>query len=80
MAEGKRRVVEVQPAKGADLGWNVKIRGAGSGTRFETKDPAIDRAKQIAKAAPLGQVVIKKQDGTIQTEHTYGKDRRRSKG
>ena len=34
---------------------------------------AEDRAT-LSKNQELGQVVIHKQDGTIQTEHTYGKD------
>ena len=40
----------------------------------DTKAEAVDRAKELAKNQDLGQVVIHKQDGTIQTEHTYGKD------
>jgi hypothetical protein len=39
-----------------------------------TKASAVERAKELAKAQPLGQVIIHKQDGKFQTEHTYGKD------
>lgn len=80
MPQQKRTVVEVAPAKGAQTGWDVNVRGRGKVGHTETKDPAVSRAKQIAKAAPLGQVVIKKENGRIQTEHTYGKDPERSRG
>ncbi|HAM38064.1 MAG TPA: hypothetical protein DCP53_01495 [Elusimicrobia bacterium] len=68
-----RKVVYVNPdGKG---GWNVKSRGAEkSAGNFENKSRAIGRAKEIAKNAPLGQVVVKKTNGKIQTEYTYGKD------
>ena len=41
-----------------------------------TKDEAIQEAKAMAKAAPLGQLIIHKQDHTIETEYTYGEDPR----
>ena len=47
--------------------------GKASGSH-DTKAEAIARAKELAKKQALGQVIIHKQDGTIQTEHTYGKD------
>ncbi|MFA5858010.1 MAG: DUF2188 domain-containing protein [Elusimicrobiota bacterium] len=68
-----RKVVYVNPAKGGS--WDVKSRGAEKAAgNFENKSDAVGRAKEIAKNAPLGQVVIKGVDGKIQTEHTYGKD------
>jgi hypothetical protein len=75
-----RRVVEVAPTKGPQSGWDVKVRGQGGRQHFETKPPAVDAAKTIAKAAPLGQVVVKKENGRVQTEYTYGQDPRRYKG
>ena len=80
MPQKKRTVVEVVPAKGAQTGWDVKVRGRGTVGHTETKDPAVSQAKKIAKAAPLGQVVIKKENGRVQAEHTYGKDPARSRG
>jgi hypothetical protein len=70
----KRKVYEVQPK--SDGSWNVKARGGERASgNFDNKTDAIDRAKELAKAAPEGgQVIIKKADGTIQTEHTYGED------
>jgi hypothetical protein len=56
-------------------GWNVKTEGASkAAANFEDKIDAVDKAKSIAKNAPLGQVIIQKKDGVIQTEHTYRKD------
>jgi len=34
----------------------------------------------VAKQADLGQVVVKKQNGRVQIEYTYGEDPRRDKG
>ena len=56
-------------------GCNVKTEGASkAAANFEDKIDAVDKAKSIAKNAPLGQVIIQKKDGVIQTEHTYRKD------
>jgi hypothetical protein len=74
----KRTVVYVSPDK-REGGWNVAESG-GPKTHFQTKEPAVDVAKSIAKAAPLGQVKIQKENGRLQTEYTYGEDPRRRKG
>jgi len=56
-------------------GWNVKGENASrASSSHDTKADAVDRAKELAKNQDLGQVIIHKKDGTIQTEHTYGKD------
>jgi hypothetical protein len=57
--------------------WHLK---GGSDRAFETKAKALAQAKREAKAAPLGQVVVHRMDGVIQTEYTYGQDPRRTKG
>jgi len=44
---------------------------------FENKADAIQRAKDLAKQAELGQVLIHGEDNRIQKEHTYGKDPKR---
>jgi len=41
---------------------------------FGKKDDAIDRGRELAKKGDLGQLKIKKQDGTFQKEYTYGDD------
>jgi len=71
-----RKVVHVTPD--GDGGWNVKSAGAEkAAANFENKAEAIDRAKEIAKNASLGQVKIHGMDRKIQTEYTYGKDPRK---
>lgn len=67
-----RRVYDVIPSGDQ---WSVRERGAGRAVgNFENKSDAVQRAREVANNQPLAQVVIHKQDGTIQTEHTYGDD------
>jgi hypothetical protein len=62
-------------------GWNVKKEGAKRpSAHAANKADAVARGKDLAKKASLGQIKINKQDGTIQTEHTYGKDPEKYKG
>ena len=69
----KRKVYHVTP--NLCTGWNVKKENAERASgHFDNKVDAINRAKELAKSGPLGQIKIHKQDGTIQTEHTYGAD------
>ena len=75
----KRRIYNVNPVDNG--GWEVKERGATRSVKqFEDKVDAVERAKQLAQRGPLGQVVIRKQDGTVQTEYTYGADPRKIPG
>jgi hypothetical protein len=68
----KRRIYDVSP-KGNQ--WTVKERGADRAVcNFDHKADAVERVREVARNQPLAQVVIHKQDGTIQTEHTYGRD------
>ena len=68
----RRRVIEVAP-KGED--WVVRDRQTGQRTEFDRKADAVDYGRQTARSIPgPSQLVIKKQDGRIQTEHTYGDD------
>lgn len=68
----KRRIYDVSPSGDR---WAVKARGAARAVGvFDTKADAVERAKEVAKKAPDSQVVVRKEDGTIQTEHTYGHD------
>ena len=71
----KRQTYDVQPAKGRP-GWDVVKEGAGGTpiSHHRTKEPAIDSAVAKAKHEPLAEVRIKRLDGTIQDERTYGKD------
>ncbi len=70
----KRQTYDVEPAKGRS-GWDVVKEGSAMPvSHHKTKDPAIDSAVAKAKQAELGEVRIKRLDGTIQDERTYGKD------
>lgn len=73
-----RKVYHVVPS---DNGWSVKAEGASRASRIApTKAAAIAAGKDLAKPAPLGQLKVHKQDGSIQTEYTYGNDPRSRKG
>ena len=74
MMTKKRSVYHVTPAKKSG-GWNVKKEGnQKASSHHPKKTDAIAQGKKLAKKAPLGQIKIHKQDGTIQTEYTYKKD------
>ncbi|MDQ2913897.1 MAG: DUF2188 domain-containing protein [Chloroflexota bacterium] len=74
MAKSPHRVTyDVQPAK-QKSGWDVVKEGGGVVSHHRIKDPAIDAAVKQARREPLGEVRIKREDGTIQDERTYGKD------
>ena len=75
----KRRVYHVTPTGDGD--WKVKERGAGRAVKvLEDKSDALGLAKDLAKKADHGQVIVHGKDGVIQTEHTYGQDPEKTKG
>ena len=54
--------------------WVLKKRGNEKATgRFDRKEDAVQRGMEAARNQ-LGQLVIRKKDGKIQEERTYGKD------
>ena len=55
-------------------------KGGGESYSFSTKKQAVDGAVAAARQAGNAQVVIRKMDGKIQSERTYGNDPRRTKG
>lgn len=74
----KRVKVVVQPTKGGD-GWDVVTPN--KTIHHETKAPAVEQGRQLAKSVPdPSQLVIKKENGRIQTEHTYQKDPKKYPG
>jgi hypothetical protein len=74
----KRRVFHVV---GSKRSWDVKPEGTGySVSHHDSKDAALQTAKAFAKGSGLGQVKVHGTDGKIQTEYTYGKDPKRTKG
>jgi len=62
--------------------WKIKREGAQRASAIvEKKSEAVNTAKTLAKnSGPLSQVKIHDQKGKIQTEYTYGKDPRKTKG
>jgi hypothetical protein len=83
--KSKRKVYHVVPDTvhhGKKRLWKVKLAGRSTVANgvFKGKRDAIERAKELGKKAKLGQVVVHKLDGTIQTEYTYGEDPRETKG
>jgi hypothetical protein len=69
----KRTVIEVVPSKGG--GWKAKIRKNGRAIIINgSKARVVSAARQTAKDLGHSQLVIKKADGHIQTEHTYDQD------
>ena len=67
--------------KGDDGQWKGKLEGSQrASVSAETKAAAVERTIELAKQAPLGQVVIHKGNGAIQSERTYGKDPRKYLG
>lgn len=74
----QRQVYHVVPAEN---GWEVKKEGnKRASAKARLKADAVSEAKRLAKKAKLGQVIIHKKDGKIQTEYTYGEDPRETKG
>ena len=80
MAKPKRTVVHVVPNKKKG-GWDVeKAGGKRPSGHADKKTDAVARGKELAKKASLGQIKIHKQNGQIQTEHTYKNDPHPPKG
>lgn len=56
-------------------GWQVKKRGNTLPSAVEpTKEPAVKRGQDLAKANQPSQLVVRKADGTFDYEYTYGDD------
>jgi len=69
----KRKVYHVTTA--GDGGWKVKAEEARrASSTHGKKAEALGRARELAKGHGLGQVIVHKEDGTIETEYTYGQD------
>ena len=68
---GERKTYFVTPH--ADGGWKVQAEGASRATSVhKTKGEAVAHAKELARGKPPSQLLVYKQDGTVQTEQTYG--------
>jgi hypothetical protein len=77
MDSSARKVLHVVPDGGQ---WAVKVEGGSVTGTFDRKTEAEDAARESAKGAALGQVIVHGSDGTIEKEWTYGEDPRSKKG
>lgn len=77
------RIVYHVVHKNADDGWHLE-ENARSIARFKTKDEAIDAGRKKGNNLHVGrkdaQLLIHREDGSIETEYTYGHDPRRTPG
>ncbi len=78
-ATRKRVVYHVVPNSSAEK-WVVSQEKAEFRREFETKEEAVDFAKERARKEELGQVKVHKQDGNMEYESTYGEDPERYPG
>ena len=79
-SQSARVIVRVVPDSAAGL-WHVKVQGtAQAASSHRTKEQAVVAGRILAKQAPLGQLVIYKANGQIETEYTYGNDPANSHG
>ncbi len=75
-ATKERVVYHVVPNSSGEK-WVVSQENAEFRREFETKDEAVDFAKERARKEELGQVKVHKKDGNMEYESTYGDDPRR---
>lgn len=74
----QRKVYEVRPHS---QGWQGIVQGAGRASVVGTrKSDVLAQTKNLAKEAPLGQVIVKGKNHQIQTEYTYGSDPKKYQG
>ena len=73
----ERLVYHVVPNSSGER-WVVSQENAEFRKEFDTKDEAVQFAKERARSAELGQVKVHKKDGNMEYESTYGDDPRRS--
>lgn len=68
----RRTVYYVSPSGSQ---WKVQRQGSNRASRrFDTKRPAEQYAKRVAKNNRPSQVKVQRQDGTIEKEWTYDED------
>lgn len=77
-----RVVYHVVPRhEGVQRVWVVeRERGDQASAVFSLKAEAIEHAKKFAQSHALSQVIVHHDDGTIETEYTYGDDPERFPG
>jgi hypothetical protein len=70
----KERVVHHVVPNSSGEKWVVSQERAEFRREFETKDEAVEFAKERARKEELGQVKVHKKDGNMEYESTYGED------
>ena len=73
-AQSTRVIFHVVPESKAGV-WHVKLqRNPVAVSTHRTKEQAVIAGRILAKQAALGQLIIHKSNGQIETEYTYGTD------
>ena len=76
----KRTVYHVVHDSRAD-GWRVDKEGSSRAVATaDTKAEAVDVARESARGDDLGQVIVYRMDGSIETEYSYGADPQTTSG
>lgn len=75
-ATKERTVYHVVPNSSGER-WVVSRENAEYRQEFDTKDEAVEHARQKAQEGGLGQIKVHKKDGNMEYESTYGEDPRR---
>jgi uncharacterized protein YjbJ (UPF0337 family) len=67
------KTLEAEGRATADGGWKVQVEGSRRATSVhKTKGEAVANAKELARSHQPSQLLVYKQNGTVQTEQTYG--------
>ena len=74
MTSIKRTRFVVAPA---DHGWIVEREGMGRDSTHPTKEGAVQRGTQLARERAPSELVIHRQDGSVQEVRNYGTDPKR---
>ncbi|PIQ24541.1 hypothetical protein COW36_11020 [bacterium (Candidatus Blackallbacteria) CG17_big_fil_post_rev_8_21_14_2_50_48_46] len=74
-AQASARVIyHVVPDSKAGL-WHIKLqRNPQPVASFKTKEAAVAAGRVLGRSHELGQLIVHKANGQIETEYTYGKD------
>lgn len=82
MKKSNRKVLRIEPSQNS--GWRLSVPGETAYRVFDKKEYAVatgrNLCRDILENGGLAQLVVHKKNGKIQTEYTYGKDPRKSKG
>ena len=67
------KTLEAEGRATADGGWKVQVEGSRRATSVhKTKGEAVANAKEVARSHQPSQLLVYKQNGSVQTEKIYG--------